>query len=77
MIADEFDQRTLANMEVALERVCERFPELLAGHEARKLVAFKIIECARSGERSLGEFTRVARAAVAADGTKRSPTEAA
>jgi len=39
MITDDFDERTIANMQVALDRACERFPEQLAAHEARKRVA--------------------------------------
>ena len=60
MIADDFDERTVSNMEVALQRACERFPKELAHHEVRKRVAARLLECARQGERSLKEFTDVA-----------------
>ena len=52
MITDDFDERTIANMEVALDRACERFPKQLAAHEARKRVAARILERARRGERT-------------------------
>src|SRR4051794_22450971 len=65
MISDEFDRRTLANMEVALERMCQRFPDRLAGHEARKKIAAAILKSAAEGKRNLGELTAAARAAAA------------
>jgi hypothetical protein len=57
MITDDFDERTIANMEVALDRACERFPKQLASHEARKRVAAQILESATQGERSLKALT--------------------
>jgi hypothetical protein len=60
MITDDFDERTIANMEVALDRACERFPQQLAAHEARKRVAARILECARGGERTLKGLTDAA-----------------
>jgi hypothetical protein len=60
MITDDFDERTIANMEVALDRACERFPKQLASHEARKRVAARILESARGGERTLKGLTDAA-----------------
>ena len=60
MITDDFDERTIANMEVALDRACERFPQQLAAHEARKRVAARILESARQGERTLKGLTEAA-----------------
>lgn len=60
MITDDFDERTIANMEVALDRACERFPKQLASHEARKRVAARILETARRGERTLKGLTDAA-----------------
>jgi UTP:GlnB (protein PII) uridylyltransferase len=60
MITDDFDERTIANMEVALDRACERFPKELATHEARKRVAARILESARGGERTLKGLTEAA-----------------
>jgi hypothetical protein len=60
MITDDFDERTIANMEVALDRACERFPKQLASHEARKRIAARILERARRGERTLKGLTDAA-----------------
>ena len=60
MITDDFDERTIANMEVALDRGCERFPKQLATHEARKRIAARILESARRGERTLKGLTDAA-----------------
>jgi hypothetical protein len=60
MITDDFDERTIANMEVALDRVCERFPKQLATHEARKHIAACILERATGGERTLKGLTEAA-----------------
>lgn len=70
MITDDFDERTIANMEVALDRACERFPKQLASHEARKSVAAQILESATLGERSLKAFTDRAIAAAMAINSK-------
>lgn len=56
MIADSFDRRTMANMEVALERACA---DLAAGeqHAARRRIAARIIlECARKGDGPTGRI---------------------
>jgi hypothetical protein len=60
MITDDFDERTIANMEVALDRACERFPKQLATHEARKRIAARILERATGGERTLKGLTEAA-----------------
>ena len=60
MITDDFDERTVANMEVALDRACERFPQQLATHEARKRVAARILASVRRGERTLKGLTDAA-----------------
>ena len=64
MIADNFDARTMANMEVALERMCERFPRELASHEARKEVAVALLHSAREGHRNLGPLNAAAKRAA-------------
>jgi len=51
-----FDARTLANMNVALERVCQRRPDV-EDHRVRKLVAQRIIQCAKIGKKTLGALT--------------------
>jgi hypothetical protein len=65
MISDQFDERTIANMEVALARACDRFPTELAHHVARKRVAARILERAARGERTLKGFTEAAITAAA------------
>ena len=70
MLAEKFDQRTLANMEVALDRACERFPKQLASHEARKRIAAQILERAAGGERTLKVLTDTAIKAAMAIGAK-------
>jgi len=56
LIEEAFDQRTLANMQVALERVCETAADG-ESHVVRKRIARQIIECARGGRTTLGELT--------------------
>jgi hypothetical protein len=60
---DEFDDRTRANMDVALEEVCQ---EMTHGcdHENRRFIAQRLIECAREGRTSLAELKGVARRAL-------------
>ena len=70
MITDDFDERTIANMEVALDRACERFPKQLASHEARKHIAAQILERATQGERSLEGLTDAAITAAMAISSK-------
>ena len=65
MIADEFDERTVANMDVALERACQHLPPQLAGHKGRKFVAEKIVECAKKHTQTLGGLTEAGRRAAA------------
>ena len=60
MITDRFDERTIANMEVALDRACQRFPKQLDSHEGRKRIAAQILERATRGERTLKGFTDAA-----------------
>jgi hypothetical protein len=69
MITDDFDERTIANMEVALDRACERFPKQLATHEARKRIAARILERATGGERTLKGLTEAAIMAATAIGS--------
>jgi multimeric flavodoxin WrbA len=64
IIDNRFDDRTLANMKVALDRVCGTS---LHGerHDVRKRVAQAIIRCARDGKTTLGSLTEVAESALA------------
>lgn len=57
MITEAFNRRTIANMEVALERACSLLPTGGEKHRARRIIAGKIIECATRGETSLSRLT--------------------
>jgi len=46
MIAESFDSRTLANMEVALERACRGLSIGAEEHRVRRRIARKILKCA-------------------------------
>jgi hypothetical protein len=64
LIAESFDSRTLANMEVVLERVCKG-PSIGAyDHSIRRHIAGKILKCTEAGDRTLGGLTVVRRAAA-------------
>jgi hypothetical protein len=63
-IADSFDTRTLANMEVVLERACKVLAAGSDRHDARRRIATKILQCAERGDRSLGGLTEAGRAAA-------------
>jgi hypothetical protein len=58
-----FDTRTLANMEVALNRVCGKTPTG-EQHEVRKRVAEAIVRCAKSGNTALGALTEAGKKAL-------------
>jgi hypothetical protein len=57
MIEGRFDARTLANMNVALERICQQRPDG-EDHKVRRRVAQRIIQCAKRGRRTLGALTK-------------------
>lgn len=61
-IEGAFDSRALANMNIALDRVCEK---VIGGekHSIRKRVAKQIVKCARSGRTTLGDLTTAGRRA--------------
>jgi hypothetical protein len=63
-IAESFDSRTLANMEVALERACTILALGSEQHEARRHIAGRIVERAESGDCTLGGLTEAGRAAA-------------
>jgi hypothetical protein len=64
MISENFDRRTLANMEIALERACAMLSTGSEKHRARRHIASRIIRCAESGNRTLGSLTAAAVAAA-------------
>ena len=57
MIAEEFDSRTIANMEAALERACKMLSIGAEQHDYRRYVASRIIRCAHRGDTTLGSLT--------------------
>jgi hypothetical protein len=63
LIEGAFDSRALANMNIALDRVCERVSNGQR-HSVRKRVAKQIIKCARSGKTTLGDLTAAGRRAL-------------
>ncbi|MFL6792393.1 MAG: hypothetical protein ACJ8EE_14630 [Bradyrhizobium sp.] len=63
MIEDKFDSGTLANMNVALDRVCEKIPRG-EEHSVRKRIAKKIIKCAQSGKTALTDLTAAGQRAL-------------
>jgi hypothetical protein len=63
-IAEDFDTRTLANMEVALERACKNVATGREQHNIRRHIAAAILECAQKGDRTLGGLTEAGRAAA-------------
>ncbi|MGY3611012.1 MULTISPECIES: hypothetical protein [unclassified Bradyrhizobium] len=64
MISEDFNKKTLAAMDLALERACRFLPIGLSEHETRKLVAERILESARSGNQTLAGLTEAGRRAV-------------
>jgi hypothetical protein len=64
MIAERFDPRTLANMEVALERACKILSVRAEEHGVRRHIASKILECAEGGDKTLGGLTDAGRVAA-------------
>lgn len=64
MIADSFDSRTLANMQLALERACKILSTGGEKHWARRHIASKIMERVEGGDKTLRGMTEAGRAAA-------------
>jgi hypothetical protein len=64
MIFDSFGGRAQANMEVALDRICNGRPDGQS-HELRAFIGESLIECARKGHTTLGALTQAGEAALA------------
>ncbi len=63
MIAEKFNPRTIASMEVALERVCVN----ISGgekHEVRKFIANRITRCATKGNLTLDALCQAGQTAA-------------
>jgi len=63
MIEGKYDSRTLANMNVALDCVCEKAPHG-EDYAVRKRVARQIIRCANSGKTTLSDLTAAGQSAL-------------
>ena len=64
MITEKFNSRTLANMEVALERASRLLPDGAERHEPRRYIASRILQRVESGDRTLDGLTEAASAAA-------------
>ena len=62
-MAEEFDERTQANMDVALNKICGELPHG-GDHESRKFIAEQLMKAARDGKTNLGDLTYVGRRAL-------------
>ena len=58
-----FDDRTMANLDVALEAACRSLPNG-GDHALRKKVAQRLIASVRRGEATLGVLSKIARTAL-------------
>jgi hypothetical protein len=63
MIVERFDRRTMAAMEVALEKACACWPNG-GQHNLRKRAAQSIIQCAKTGNTSLDALTEAGERAL-------------
>ena len=50
----KLDERTIANMDAALENVCRGLPNSGGDHATRKYVAQKLVQAAKRGNTTLG-----------------------
>ena len=57
MITEKFNSRTLANMEVALERACRLLANGGERHEHRRYIASRILAHAETGDKTLDGLT--------------------
>jgi len=65
MITEQFSERTISHMEMALDQACRMVPEKFAHHRSRRFVAEKIVECATVHTQNLRGLTEAGRRAVA------------
>ena len=64
MITEHFNSRTVANMEVALERASRLLKQKSEQHEYRRYIASKILRRAEGGDTTLEGLTYAASAAA-------------
>jgi hypothetical protein len=65
LLREEFGEKTIGHMDIALERSCKLMPEFLETHKARKYVAERIVQCAKTHTTTLAGLTEAGRRAVA------------
>src|ERR1700750_1802588 len=65
LITEQFSERTISRMDVALERACMTLPETFVHHGARAFVAERIVECAKARTQTLDGLTETGKRAVA------------
>lgn len=65
LLSEEFSERTLSQMDMALDRVCALMPEVMESHAARRHVAERIIDCAKHDTREIDGLIAAGRRAVA------------
>jgi hypothetical protein len=65
LITEQFSERTISHMDMALERACKTLPETFAHHEARTFVAERIVECAKVHTQTLDGLTEAGQRAAA------------
>jgi hypothetical protein len=63
MIAKHLDRRTVAAMELALEKACEHLPSG-GTHDLRKRVARAVIRCAQTGNCTLDALVEAGQSAL-------------
>jgi hypothetical protein len=69
MIIEELDTATIINLNEALERTAELFPERLSDHRSRSWLARRLIDIAKRGQTTIGPLTEAAVSAAAASFT--------
>src|SRR3954469_19863136 len=66
MIIDDFDSKTITNLNAALERTAQLFPKRLSDHPSRSWLARTLLDVARKGQTRLGPLSEAALSAAAA-----------
>lgn len=64
LITEQFSERTISRMDMALESACRALPETLAHHGAQTYVAERIVECAKVHTQTLDGLTEAGKRAV-------------
>jgi len=65
LLLEAFSERTLSQMDLALDRVCQLMPNVMNSYAARRYVAERIVHCAQNEARDIEAFVTAGRSAVA------------